>query len=305
MITLPLGEVLGWFALPFLAYTTAAVQWFAKLPGSLKISESGTSWLLNLLAAAAGVYLLASRYPKQVKPTNLIVVCAAAALVSWMGVAARPDGKPHILLPGLENSHEVLIQTPRGQTYLINGAASGRELVSRLEPEISPFDRDLDGQILTDSEAKPLGGLPFLAAQVKANIVPWGELVPASFATRRLEAALRQDGAISNLMQEGLEYLLEPGVTLRVIASGEEGTALGLANGNFKLLLPAVFPQRRLKISCGALLQRSSSWMKATLPIPRQQIGMRFHLWESSGMEQRIPFQINPGFRLQNGERWK
>ena len=238
MIALPLGEVLGWFALPFLAYTTAVVQGFAKLPGSLKVSESGTSWLLILLALAAGIYLLARRFPKQAKPTILIMLCASAAMVGWMGVAARPNGKLHILLPGLENSHAVLIQTSLGQTYLINGAASGREIVSRLDAEISPFDRELDGLILTDSEAKPLGGLPFLAEQVKINNVLWGELVPASPATRRLEAALRQDGAISNLLEAGQEYILEPGLLLKVIVSGEEGTALGIVYGDFMLLLP-------------------------------------------------------------------
>ncbi len=247
MIALPLGEVLGWIALPFLAYTTAVVQGFAKLPGSLKISESGTSWLLVLLAIAAGVYLLARRYPKQAKPTFLIVVLASAALVGWMGVAARPDGKLHILLPGLENSHAVLIQTPRGQTYLINGAASGRELTARLDAEFSPFDRELDGLILADSDTKPLGGLPFLVGQVKINNVLWGELVPAGPATRRLEAALRQDGAKSNLLEEGQEYLLEPGVTLKVVASGEEGTALGITYKDFMLLLPGGVSSERLK----------------------------------------------------------
>ena len=76
------------------------------------------------------------------------------------------------------------------------------------------------------------------AEQVKVNNVLWGELVPASPATRRLESALRQEGAISNLLEEGQVYLLEPGVTLKVIVSGEEGTALGIAYGDFMLLLP-------------------------------------------------------------------
>ena len=73
---------------------------------------------------------------------------------------------------------------------------------------------------------------------MKINNVLWGELVPASPATRRLEAALRQDGAISNLLEAGQEYILEPGLLLKVIVSGEEGTALGIIYGDFMLLLP-------------------------------------------------------------------
>ncbi len=238
MIALPLGQVLGWFTLPFLTYTISVVQRFSNLPGSIRISESGFLWVLILLAAAAGIYLFARRFPGQAKPAVLITICAAAAMVSWMGAAARPDGKLHILLPGLENSHAVIIQTPRGQTYLINGAASGRELASRLDARFSPFDRGLNGLILTDSQAKPLAGLPFLAEQVEVKSVLWGEMVPANAANRRLENSLRQNGAKSHLLEKGQEYLLEPGVTLKVIDSGEEGTALALAYGDFTLLLP-------------------------------------------------------------------
>ncbi len=238
MIALPIGQVLGWFTLPFLTYTISVVQRFSNLPGSIRISEAGFFWVLILLAAAAGIYLFARRFPGQAKPAVLITFCAAAAMVSWMGAAARPDGKLHILLPGLENSHAVIIQTPRGQTYLINGAASGRELASRLDARFSPFDRGLNGLILTDSQAKPLAGLPFLAEQVEVKSVLWGEMVPANAANRRLENSLRQNGAKSHLLEKGQEYLLEPGVTLKVIDSGEEGTALALAYGDFTLLLP-------------------------------------------------------------------
>jgi competence protein ComEC len=292
MITLPLGQVLGWFALPPLSYTTAVVQWFAKMPGSVMLSESGFTWVLILLGVAAGFFLLSKRFPSQAKPAILLTISGVAAMVTWMGVAARPDGKLHILLPGLENSHAALIRTPGGQTYLINGAASGRELVSRLDARLSPFDRDLDGLIMTDSQAKPLSGLPFLAEQVQVRSVLWGEVVPANSANRRLEDTLRQAGAESGLLESGQVYQLEPGLLLKVITSGEEGTALVIDYGNFTLLIPGGVPPQELKEnlrrSPPSLILLDESAINGSNPEDWAQISTLGILWNES----RVPIPV-------------
>jgi|WetSurMetagenome_2_1015567.scaffolds.fasta_scaffold02496_5 competence protein ComEC len=244
MIYLPLGSLLGWFALVPLTYTISIVEAFSDLGGSLKVSESGFVWIVIMLALAAGLYFLAKRFPAQAKPAILLTICGIAALAAWMEAASRPDGRLHILLPGLDNSHAVLILTPRGQSYLINGAASGRELTARVDARLSPFERRLDGLILTDAQASPLAGLPFLAEQVQVNNVLWGRAVPANSATRSLESTLRQDGAKSSVLEAGQTYQLEPGLVLRVLASGKSGTALIIDYGNFTLLVPGgITPQ--------------------------------------------------------------
>jgi hypothetical protein len=202
-----------------------------------------------MLALAAGLYLLAKRFPAQVKPAFLLTICGIAALAAWMEAASRPDGKLHILVPGLDNSHAVIILTPRGQAYLINGAASGRELTARVDARLSPFERRLDGLILTDDQASPLAGLTFLAEQVQVNSVLWGGAVPANSATRKLESTLRQDGAKSSILEAGQTYQIEPGLVLRVLASGESGTALVFDYENFSLLLPGGFSAQELKKS--------------------------------------------------------
>ncbi len=292
MIALPLGQVLGWFALPMLSYTTSVVQWFAKIPGSVRLSESGFVWIVVLLALAVVLYLLAKRFPVQAKPAVLLTISGVAAMATWMGVAARPDGKLHILLPGLEYSHAVIVKSPRGQMYLINGAASGRELVSRLDERLSPFDRDLEALILTDSMAKPLGGLPILAEQVQVKSVLWGEAVPANAANRRLEDTLRQAGAESGLLKAGQVYQLEPGLLLKVIASGEEGTALTIDYGNFTMLLPGgVSPQElqdNVRRSPPSLILLDESDLVDASPqdwIPFSALGI---LWNES----RVPVPV-------------
>ena len=249
MIYLPLGSLLGWFALVPLTYTISIVEEFSDLGGAFKVSESSFVWIVVLLALAAGLYFLAKRFPAQAKPAILLTICGIAALAAWMEAASRPDGRLHILLPGLDNSYAVLILTPRGQAYLINGSANGRELTARVDARLSPFERRLDGLILTDAQASALAGLPFLAEQVQVNNVLWGGAVPANSATRSLESTLRQDGAKSSILEAGQTYQLEPGLVLRVLASGERGTALAFDYDNFTLLLPGGISAQELKES--------------------------------------------------------
>ncbi len=80
-----------------------------------------------------------------------------AAVVIWMAVAMRPDGNLHITLLTLDEGHAILIRTPLGQTYLLNGASSGRNLATVLDRRLSPFDRDLEG-LTTEPQAPVSAG---------------------------------------------------------------------------------------------------------------------------------------------------
>jgi len=287
MIYLPLGSLLGWFALVPLTYTISIVEAFSDLGGALKVSESGFVWIVVLLALAAGLYLLAKRFPAQAKPAILLTICGIAALAAWMEAASRPDGRLHILLPGLDNSHAVLILTPRGQAYLINGAANGRELTARVDARLSPFERRLDGLILTDAQASHLAGLPFLAEQVQVNNVLWGGAVPANSATRSLESTLRQDGAKSSILEAGQTYQLEPGLILRVLASGESGTALVFDYDNFSLLLPGGVSAQELKMivhrSPPSLVLLGRNDLAASPPAEWNSLPALGILWNNAG----------------------
>lgn len=242
MLFRPLGVLFGWLVLPLLSYTIAIVEGLARLPGSIRISQSGFDWILLIFGIAVALFLLARRFPSQAKPAVILTVCGLLAIVAWMAAIARPDGRLHVTLLALEGGHGVLIRTPRGQHYLLNGAPSGRELVSTLDRSFSPFDRDLDGLILTEPQSKPIGGLNFLAEQMQVDAVLWGANVPAGSATRRLEDALRGAGSQSTIVESGQVYELEPGLTMRVLGTSEEGTALIVDYGNFSLLLPGGIP---------------------------------------------------------------
>ena len=122
MVFLPLGQILGWFVLPLLSYTTGVVEWLARLPGSIQITGSSLVWIFILLAAAALILLIGKRFPDQLKPAILLTASGMAAVVIWMAVAMRPDGNLHITLLALDEGHAVLIRTPHGQTYLLNGS---------------------------------------------------------------------------------------------------------------------------------------------------------------------------------------
>jgi competence protein ComEC len=225
IIFLPLGHILGWFVLPLLSYTTGVVEWLARLSGSIQITGSSLVWIFILLAAAALVLLIGKRFPYQLKPAILLTASGLAGVVIWMAVAMRPDGNLHITLLALDEGHAILIRTPHGQTYLLNGAASGRNLAAVLDHRLSPFDRDLEGLILTEPQSTPINGLNFLAEQMGVEQVIWGVNVPANATTRRLENLLHQAGTLSRILEDGQVFQLEPGLFIEVRKSDEEGTA--------------------------------------------------------------------------------
>jgi len=162
----------------------------------------------------------------------------------------RPDGNFHITLLALDEGHAILIRTPHGQTYLLNGAASGCNLAALLDRKLSPFDQNLEGLIITEPQSTPINGLDFLAEQMGVEQVLWGVDVPANATTRRLENLLHQAGASSRVLEDGQVFQLEPGLFIEVLKSGEEGTALFLRNGDFSMLIPGgVTPESLQSVS--------------------------------------------------------
>ena len=238
MVFLPLGQILGWFVLPLLSYTTGVVEWLARLPGSIQITGSSLVWIFILFAAAALTLQVGKRFPDPLKPAILLTASGLVAVVIWMAVAMRPDGNLHITLLALDEGHGVLIRTPHGQTYLLNGAASGRNLSAVLDRRLSPFDRDLEGLILTEPHSTGISGLNFLSEQLGVEQVRWGVNVLANATTRRLENLLHQAGTSSRVVEDAQVFQLEPELLMQVLKSSEEGTALLLRNGDFSMLIP-------------------------------------------------------------------
>jgi competence protein ComEC len=238
IVFLPLGRLMGFLVLPLASYTINTVEWLARLPGELQIGSIPAWLIIGLYLIGFALLTLRGKLKNHLTPAVILIGTSLVTAVLWRGVLARPDRNLHLILPGLENSSAVMLQTPGGKMIMINGAVSSSQLTNALEQHLSVFDRELDGLFITDNKATTITGLISLAENIPVHRVYWGAAVPSSRTARRLESSLRSTGADSLLLEEGQEFELENGILLRVLENSKDGTALLLRYGKFKALIP-------------------------------------------------------------------
>ncbi len=238
MIFLPLGKLMALLVLPLASYTINTVEWLARLPGELQIGSIPPWLIIGLYLLGFALITLRGKLKNHLTPAVILIGTSLVTAILWKGVLARPDGNLHLILPELENSSAMMLQTPGGKMIMINGAVSSSELTSALEQHLSVFDRELDGLFITDEKATTITGLISMVENIPVHQVFWGAAVPSSRTARRLESTLRSTGADSLLLEEGQEFELEKGIVLHVLENSKDGTALLLRYGNFKALIP-------------------------------------------------------------------
>ena len=131
-----------------------------------------------------------------------------------------------------------MIQTPSGSTILVDGGLSGGVLLRALNRQLPLFTRALDLLVVAAPHDENLGGLPDLLAryQVKRAVVT---SVPGKSATYRTLMDALNDKQIDIVSAADLPaFDLGDGITLRVLAEGEAGTALRLEWERFALVMP-------------------------------------------------------------------
>lgn len=238
----PAGKLLAYLVLPLASYTIRVVEKLAELPGELLIG-SLPPWLI------IGVYLLAfawlgfrEKLNQHITPSVMLISASLITVVLWKGALARPDGNLHLVLPDIENSNAIILNTPGGKTILLNGATSSSLLTSAVEQRLSIFDRELEALFITDSKATTICGLVSLVEDLGVQQCFWGSGVPSSRTARWLESGLRSSGAGSMLLEQGQVFQVEEGIFLDVLENSSEATSLLVNQGNFKALIPGGIP---------------------------------------------------------------
>ncbi|MFQ5594625.1 MAG: ComEC/Rec2 family competence protein, partial [Anaerolineae bacterium] len=109
LIALPVGQVLAWAALPFPLYTIRVVEQMARLPyASVDVGRVSQGWAWGYYALLAGVVFVAQQDPDERRalwravtdrlPTKAVLAgLLLVTTVAWMGAAATPDGRLHVV----------------------------------------------------------------------------------------------------------------------------------------------------------------------------------------------------------------
>lgn len=248
MIFQPLGQLAAFIAWPFVTYTIRAVEFFAGLPGAAFSVDfplwAVFAWYIALLGLTFGrvplkefFVSLKTRLPK-IPVWAVLAVLTLLAILVWRSVLSLPDGKLHITFLNVGTSDAVLIETPSGDTILINGGESLSQLSSQLGERLPLFNRKLDWVIVASTQENQVTSLPRLMDRYPPGQALWAGNVEASYPARTLNAWLTSHQVRVTRAEKDQTLDLGDGATLTVLAADARGAVLLIEYGSFRALLP-------------------------------------------------------------------
>ena len=242
-IYLPLGQLAGWLAWPFAAYTNRAVEFFNTLPHGVIILGQFSLLFVILYYAVLLVWALpGARWKAVVRPAfapaAVIAVLGISVYLFWTGIFTVPDGKLHVTFLEAGSADAVLIQTPSGHNLLINGGQSQSTLASDLGRRISPFDRHLDWLVVASPQEQQVAALPRLLDLYPPDNVLWSGNTDASFSAEETGRWLASNRVAVTPAYPEATLDLGSGATLKTLTSTSRGAVLLIEWNGFRLLLP-------------------------------------------------------------------
>ena len=248
MIFRPLGQLAAFVAWPFVAYTNRVVEFFAGLPGaavSVDFPFWGVIlWYGALLGLTFGRVPLKEFFVSLKTRLPKIPVWAALggltllAILVWRAVLSIPDGKLHITFLDVGTSDAILIETPSGDTILVNGGESLSQLSSQLGERLPLFNRKLDWLIVASTQENQVASLPRLMERYPPGQALWAGNVEASYPARTLNAWLTSHQVRVTRAEKDQTLDLGDGATLTVLSADKLGAVLLVEYGSFRALLP-------------------------------------------------------------------
>ncbi len=223
-----LGEALFAAAWLPLAWTTYWVRELGQLPFAATNFTLSAEVLVLFASVAISVTILEARraawYVRWVGTARvwarLIIIAGAVALIGTLAQRAvhRPDGDLHVLFLDAGLSNTVLIETPEGAVFLVNGGRYPSRLLTALGDELPPTRRTIDILWLAGDERDDIGALPALLDRYQIKTVITAVKNSRQQPYVDLLEQLAEQGAIILAADEGRVIRTADGVTIQTIA---------------------------------------------------------------------------------------
>lgn len=245
----PLGQLAGWLAWPFAAYTVAVVEGFAGLPWA-EIPAPPLSpallavYYLLLIAITALLGLPAERRKelafraRRLAPASMAFAPLGLALVLvWTAVFQAPDGYLHIYFLDVGQGDAIFLRTPSGRHILIDGGADGRTALQQVGRRMPFWERRLDVVMATHDDSDHIGGLIDVLDAYRVDMAMDPGLNPddSELAKRWLEGV---DGAGAERVpaSRGMRLLITPeDLALEVVHPPADCAAEDIGTNNCSL----------------------------------------------------------------------
>lgn len=200
---LPTGQLLGWAAWLFLAYTVGVTELLSRwaspanaagrLHPSLLIAYYVLLAWLTLRPAPGSVSLksvarlLRAKVVQRASMAALVIVL----MLVWMAVFRLPDGRLHVTFLDVGQGDAILIHTPCGHRILIDGGPSPALVLQALGRRLPIWDRRIDLVLLTHPHDDHLRGLLDVVARYQVRQVLESETQAPSSLAKQWQQALQ------------------------------------------------------------------------------------------------------------------
>ena len=256
MVWLPAGQVLGWVAWLFLAYTIRVVEALASLPGaSADIGRLPPALIWAYFGVVLGAVWLNAQdardrrdWPRRVAgrlPVKAVLgALLLVAVLTWAAAASLPDGLLHVRFLDVGQGDAVLITTPGGQRVLVDGGPNPVVLLSELGRALPFWERKIDWVALTHPDKDHLSGLVPLLERYQVEGVLETGAAGRSPLSREWEELLQKKSIPRHTAAAGMVIDLGHGATMDVLSPpASEAGAAGEGDNNASLVLRLAYGQ--------------------------------------------------------------
>jgi competence protein ComEC len=242
MIFQPVGQLLAWATWPFTAYTIRVVEWLAAIPhGSIPLGLVALPMIVLFYTILFGLTFFHKQvFPtlKRLTPAIPLAALGVVTILVWKAAMYAPDNRLHVTILDVGTGDGVLIQTPGGNSVLINGGSSTNALSDALGRRLSPFDRSLDWLVVADIDDEDLEGIPGNLERFLPDDVLWAGNATGTRAITEMQSQLNALDVPVTTAQVGQTFELGSGASLKVVSTDPRGAVVLLEWENFRMLLP-------------------------------------------------------------------
>jgi competence protein ComEC len=244
LVWLPAGQMLGWIAWLFLAYTIEMVRITARVPFASVALVRFDGWMAwgtyALLAAItwwryqpveqrdewrARIGAVWQSFTARLSDQILLGGSALILLLSTLAWRSLPDGRLRVSFLDVGPGDAIFIETPSGRQVLIDGGPSPSRLLDQLGRHMGFWDHSLDLVVLSHPDDDLLPGLlPVLERyQVDRVIAPRTDCVSRVCSEWERSLALESTSVLTG--EAGLRVWLDEGLLLTVLYPGPGGVS--------------------------------------------------------------------------------
>ena len=176
----PLAQIVYWFDMIPLSWTIDTVRLLARLPVyEVFVSANAIAALFIIVIGLAMIKAVQPGWSLRLRVKIEERLVVSAMLIAGLGLIvligalliSRPDGLLHVWLIDVGDANAVLIETPRGAQFLIDGGRYPSRLLTALGDHLPFTDRTIEALFLTQPDATQYNALSAVLDRYAVGVV--------------------------------------------------------------------------------------------------------------------------------------